>query len=181
MASTTFSWIHLTDFHYGLDGQDTLWPNLRKPFFDDLAEMHKRTGPWQVVFFTGDLVQQGRAQEFAAMQREVLVQPRRAAPRLRPARLPAVRLPRHRHQRRPRRARRAHLAARQTRCRCRRLFEKLGERMRARFALLCAGLKLARRESACAISKPFSPVAPIRGGAARFFTLPRYLVIRSTY
>ncbi|MDL2354439.1 MAG: metallophosphoesterase [Pseudomonadota bacterium] len=72
MASTTFSWIHLTDFHYGLDGQDTLWPNLRKPFFDDLAEMHKRTGPWQVVFFTGDLVQQGRAQEFAAMQREVL-------------------------------------------------------------------------------------------------------------
>lgn len=53
MTSTTFSWIHLTGFYYGLDGQDTLWPNVRKPFFDDFAAMRKRTGPWQAVFFTG--------------------------------------------------------------------------------------------------------------------------------
>jgi hypothetical protein len=67
-----FSWLHLTDFHFGLEGQKTLWGNLREPFFDDLAELHKTTGPWQAVFFTGDLVQQGKSQEFNEMQKEVL-------------------------------------------------------------------------------------------------------------
>lgn len=32
----------------------------------------KETGPWDAVFFTGDLVQQGKSAEFAAMQQEVL-------------------------------------------------------------------------------------------------------------
>ena len=72
MTATTFSWLHLTDFHFGLEGQDCLWPNLRKPFLDDLAELHKLTGPWQAVLFTGDLVQQGKSEEFRAMQKEVL-------------------------------------------------------------------------------------------------------------
>ena len=69
---TTFSWLHLTDFHFGLKGQDCLWPNLRQPFLDDLAELHELTGPWQAVLFTGDLVQQGKSEEFRAMQKEVL-------------------------------------------------------------------------------------------------------------
>lgn len=69
---TTFSWLHLTDFHFGLKGQDTLWPNLRQPFLDDLEKLHDLTGPWQVVLFSGDLVQQGRSEEFESMQREVL-------------------------------------------------------------------------------------------------------------
>ncbi|MFZ4698828.1 MAG: TIR domain-containing protein [Candidatus Methylumidiphilus sp.] len=69
---TTFSWLHLTDFHFGLKGQDCLWPNLRQPFLDDLAELHELTGPWQAVLFTGDLVQQGKSEEFRAMQKDVL-------------------------------------------------------------------------------------------------------------
>ena len=68
---TTFSWLHLTDFHFGLKGQDCLWPNLRQPFLDDLAELHELTGPWQAVLFTGDLVQQGKSEEFRAMQKDV--------------------------------------------------------------------------------------------------------------
>ncbi len=72
MHSTTFSWLHLTDLHFGLAGQESRWPNLRKSFFEDLADLHKRCGPWDVVFFTGDLVQQGSSAEFAAMQKEVL-------------------------------------------------------------------------------------------------------------
>jgi len=67
-----FSWLHLTDFHFGLEGQKTLWSNLRDPFFDDLAVLHETTGPWQAVFFTGDLVQQGKSAEFIDMQKEVL-------------------------------------------------------------------------------------------------------------
>ena len=72
MPTTSFSWLHLTDFHFGLKGQDCLWPNLRQPFLADLAALHELTGPWQAVLFTGDLVQQGKSDEFRAMQKEVL-------------------------------------------------------------------------------------------------------------
>ncbi len=74
MTTTTFSWLHLTDLHFGLTGQASRWPNVRKSFFDDLADLYTRCGPWDAVFFTGDLVQQGTSAEFAAMQEEVLDQ-----------------------------------------------------------------------------------------------------------
>lgn len=67
-----FTWLHLTDFHFGLKGQACLWPNLREPFFEDLAQLHASTGPWQAVLFTGDFVQAGTAPEFSDMQAEVL-------------------------------------------------------------------------------------------------------------
>ena len=72
MAADAFSWLHLTDLHFGLSGQRHLWPNLRQPFFDDLARLHAHCGPWDAVFFTGDLTQKGKPAEFAAMQAEVL-------------------------------------------------------------------------------------------------------------
>lgn len=72
MSSESFAWLHLTDFHFGLKGQKFLWPNLRQPFLDDLAQVHERTGPWQAVLFTGDFVQQGKSEEFREMQKEVL-------------------------------------------------------------------------------------------------------------
>jgi hypothetical protein len=65
------NWLHLTDLHYGARGQPPLWPNVRQAFFDDLAKLHARCGPWHAVFFTGDLVQSG--EDFNAMQSEVLV------------------------------------------------------------------------------------------------------------
>ena len=72
MPTDTFSWLHLTDFHYGLTGQDCLWPNLREPFLDSLAALHERCGPWDAVFFTGDLVQSGESAQFERLQTEVL-------------------------------------------------------------------------------------------------------------
>ncbi|MDS4032016.1 MAG: tetratricopeptide repeat protein [Candidatus Contendobacter sp.] len=72
MPTDTFSWLHLTDFHYGLTGQDCLWPNLREPFLDSLAALHERCGPWDAVFFTGDLVQSGESAQFNELQTEVL-------------------------------------------------------------------------------------------------------------
>lgn len=68
----SFSWLHLTDLHFGLKDQDFLWPNLREPFFDDLAELHKRCGPWDAVLFTGDLVQSGKSEEYQKMQKDFL-------------------------------------------------------------------------------------------------------------
>jgi hypothetical protein len=64
MAKTSFSWLHLTDLHYGLKGQDCLWPNLREPFLESLGPLHDRCGPWDAVLFTGDLVQSGKSEQF---------------------------------------------------------------------------------------------------------------------
>lgn len=72
MPSPSFSWLHLTDFHFGLNGQEFLWPTLRQPFLADLERLHQQTGPWDAVLFTGDLVQQGKSDEFRGMQLEVL-------------------------------------------------------------------------------------------------------------
>jgi tetratricopeptide (TPR) repeat protein/predicted phosphodiesterase len=72
METKHFSWLHLTDLHYGLKGQSCLWPTLREAFFDDLSRLHDLSGPWDTVLFTGDLVQSGSPQEFAEMQAGVL-------------------------------------------------------------------------------------------------------------
>jgi hypothetical protein len=68
----SFGWLHLTDLHYGLAGQSPLWPNVREAFFADLRKVHGRSGPWQAVLFTGDLVQAGKEEEFKAIEAEVL-------------------------------------------------------------------------------------------------------------
>jgi len=72
MSAAFFSWLHLTDFHYGLKGLECRWPTLRGPFRESLKSLHERCGPWNVVFFTGDFVQAGKPDEFVKMQAEVL-------------------------------------------------------------------------------------------------------------
>ena len=66
-----FSWLHLTDLHWGLTGQKPLWPNVREQFFKDLAEVRPKTGPWHAVLFTGDLVRNGSKDEFASLEDSV--------------------------------------------------------------------------------------------------------------
>jgi DNA repair exonuclease SbcCD nuclease subunit len=67
-----FNWLHLTDLHYGQKGQGPLWSNVRQAFFNDLAVLHDRCGPWNAVLFTGDLVYSGTAEQFAKLESEVL-------------------------------------------------------------------------------------------------------------
>jgi len=67
-----FNWLHLTDLHWGLPGQRHWWPTIREEFFEKLPELHSKTGPWHAVLFTGDLVQQGSSDEFAALEDKVL-------------------------------------------------------------------------------------------------------------
>ncbi|HSN99690.1 MAG TPA: metallophosphoesterase, partial [Candidatus Nanopelagicales bacterium] len=62
MAS--IGWLHLSDLHQGLKDQDWLWPSVKERFFEDLERLHRNTGPWDLVLFTGDLTQQGSAEEF---------------------------------------------------------------------------------------------------------------------
>lgn len=67
-----FNWLHLTDLHYGQQGQGPLWSNVRQAFFDDLAALHDRCGPWHAVLFTGDLVYSGSAKEFEQLETDLL-------------------------------------------------------------------------------------------------------------
>ncbi|WP_224247428.1 metallophosphoesterase family protein [Hyalangium gracile] len=60
--------LHLTDFHQGQGGQQILWPQVRAEFEKDLKELHARTGPWDLVLFTGDLTQRGTEAEFQALE-----------------------------------------------------------------------------------------------------------------
>jgi hypothetical protein len=56
--------LHLSDLHFGLTEQDWMWPTFRTQLFQDLRNLHGRTGPWDLVIFSGDLTQQGSAAEF---------------------------------------------------------------------------------------------------------------------
>ncbi|WP_251939743.1 metallophosphoesterase [Salinibacter ruber] len=67
-----FSWLHLSDLHYGQERQDYLWPSLREVFLDDLSALHEKSGPWDAVFFTGDLVQSGETEQFKKLENKVI-------------------------------------------------------------------------------------------------------------
>lgn len=65
MAAThKFSWLHFTDLHVGMTGSSYLYPNVEEILFDDLSKQHDKSGPWDAIFFTGDLVQKGLEKEY---------------------------------------------------------------------------------------------------------------------
>lgn len=72
MTTGSFSSLHLTDFHFGLKGQDCLWPPLRQPFLEDLAEQGRNVedichAERAVAIFT-ELRSPGLAEAQAALQ-----------------------------------------------------------------------------------------------------------------
>lgn len=66
-----FNWLHLTDFHQGMGDQDWLWPNVREEFFRDLKRLYEKSGPWDLILFTGDLSNRGDPREFERFDREL--------------------------------------------------------------------------------------------------------------
>lgn len=66
----SFTWLHITDLHYGLPTQRPLWPNVRHAFLEDLTSIV--TVPIQAVLFTGDLTQTGSKEEFDGLDEHVL-------------------------------------------------------------------------------------------------------------
>lgn len=59
-----FAWLHLSDLHCGLTANEHLWPRHEAEFLEDMAFLHANSGPWDVIFFTGDLTQRGSKEEF---------------------------------------------------------------------------------------------------------------------
>ncbi|PCK08436.1 MAG: hypothetical protein COA42_09075 [Alteromonadaceae bacterium] len=61
----TFSWLHLTDLHWGLQGCDELWPKLCQTLAEDIVTVQKTIcTSYEAIFFTGDIVQNGDASQF---------------------------------------------------------------------------------------------------------------------
>lgn len=65
--SEGLNWLHLSDLHFGVADQTWMWPALKRKFLDDLTLQFEATGPWHVVIFSGDLTQQGTAEDFARL------------------------------------------------------------------------------------------------------------------
>ena len=63
----TFRWLHLSDLHRGMSTQGALWPNLESQLFKDLTALHETAGPWDAIFFTGDLVQRGSSSDYVKL------------------------------------------------------------------------------------------------------------------
>lgn len=64
MPDNTFTWLHLSDLHVGMQSQGWLWPNFKSVLYEDLRRVHAKTGAWDVVIFSGDVTQKGSAKEF---------------------------------------------------------------------------------------------------------------------
>lgn len=59
--------LHLSDLHVGVHSQSWLWPALETEFFKDIRRLHGKTGKWDVVIFSGDLVQQAIDGEYSRL------------------------------------------------------------------------------------------------------------------
>ncbi|TWG36548.1 calcineurin-like phosphoesterase family protein [Acidovorax delafieldii] len=59
--------LHLSDLHVGVHSQSWLWPTLETEFFRDIRRLHGKTGNWDVVIFSGDLVQQAIGGEYSRL------------------------------------------------------------------------------------------------------------------
>lgn len=66
---SSLGWLHFSDFHQGMAGQRSLWPTVHEKLLKDLGKLHKLSGPWDVVFFTGDLTQRGSPKEFEQFEK----------------------------------------------------------------------------------------------------------------
>lgn len=60
----SFGWLHLTDLHWGMTDQKSLWPRMKQKFLEDIPVLYEESGPWDLVLFTGDLTQGGTAEQF---------------------------------------------------------------------------------------------------------------------
>ncbi|MGF6348304.1 metallophosphoesterase [Variovorax sp. W2I14] len=65
--------LHLSDIHVGMELQGWLWPTFKKHFLDDLERTFRKSGPWDVVIFSGDLTQRADPKEYAKLT-EILLE-----------------------------------------------------------------------------------------------------------
>jgi predicted MPP superfamily phosphohydrolase len=59
--------MHLSDLHVGMANQGWLWPAFQKAFIDDIKNLYRKFGAWDIVIFSGDLTQKASKEEYQAL------------------------------------------------------------------------------------------------------------------
>lgn len=67
-SEESFCWLHFSDIHVGMSGQESLWPRFEAVLLDDLGTALRKTAGIDLVIFSGDLVQRGLESEFVAFE-----------------------------------------------------------------------------------------------------------------
>lgn len=62
-----FGWLHISDFHRGMEGTQDRWSQVYRKFLKDIESHCASTGPLDVVVFSGDLSQSGKEEEFSSV------------------------------------------------------------------------------------------------------------------
>ena len=70
---TAFSWLHFSDLHWGSRDHEDLWGQVENKLLKDIDDLQKKNNnlKWDVVFFTGDLVNKGEDKEFKALDKRL--------------------------------------------------------------------------------------------------------------
>ncbi|TWR72949.1 metallophosphoesterase family protein [Pseudomonas marginalis] len=64
MTSSTFSWLHISDFHAGMSGAKNLWIQVKERFHQDIRQHFEKNGSIDLVVFSGDITQKADPSEF---------------------------------------------------------------------------------------------------------------------
>jgi len=71
-TSNTLHWMHISDLHKGQDGTSHSWPLVRQQIVQDIISQIRRSGPIDLVIFSGDLAFKGSAAEFAEVKADLV-------------------------------------------------------------------------------------------------------------
>lgn len=64
VSMSSITWLHLSDLHYEKDPLNPFWGFIEPLLLADLRQVCEESGPPDVIFFTGDLVRSGCAENF---------------------------------------------------------------------------------------------------------------------
>ena len=72
MKNEKFSWVHLSDWHFG-QREQWMWPNFKSNFLEDLRRQSEQVGHVDLVIFSGDLTQSGSKADFQKLTEELKI------------------------------------------------------------------------------------------------------------
>lgn len=64
VTNSTFSWLHISDFHAGMSGSKNLWIQVKERFHNDIRRHYEANGAIDLVIFSGDITQKADQSEF---------------------------------------------------------------------------------------------------------------------
>jgi len=70
-STNTLHWMHISDLHRGQERTEEIWSVVRQEIHNDIKTQIQRTGPIDLVIFSGDMAFSGAIDEFLSVQKEL--------------------------------------------------------------------------------------------------------------